>query len=68
MMKSLIYILLLLLLVGAGTQEAWARKKKKHATAETVKTEQTPYQKLFQGKKVSTSKGLMTVHTMDGKA
>ena len=45
-----------------------ARKKKKHATAETVKTEQTPYQKLFQGKKVSTSKGLMTVHTMDGKA
>lgn len=68
MMKSLIYILLLLLLVGAGRQEAWARKKKKHLTAGTVKVEQSPYQKLFQGKNVSTSKGLMTVHTMGGKA
>ncbi|MFR5660910.1 MAG: DUF5118 domain-containing protein, partial [Butyricimonas faecihominis] len=67
MMKSLTYILLLLLLIGVGNQEAWARKKKK-TTAGTAKVEQTPYQKLFQGKQVTTSKGLMTVHMIEGKA
>lgn len=27
----------------------------------------TPYQKLFEGKKVETAKGIMTVHKVDGK-
>lgn len=67
MTKSLTYILLLLLLIGVGNHEVWARKKKK-TTTENTKEGQTPYQKLFQGKQMTTSKGLMTVHVIGDKA
>lgn len=67
-MKSILYYLLpLLFFLCFGSHEGYARKKKVKET-QTLKETLTPYQKLFKGKRVSTSKGLMTVHIVDGKA
>ena len=70
-MRNILYLCFLaFFLLGISTQ-AEARKKKKSGkeiAKEEKKTESlTPYQKLFEGKKVETAKGIMTVHKVDGK-
>lgn len=66
MMKKIIYaIFLSLFLFGlCGNAEA---KKKKEVKKADKKEIQTPYNKLFKGKKAFTVDGLMKMHLMDGK-
>ena len=65
-MKKIIYaIFLSLFLFGlCGNAEA---KKKKEVKKADKKEIQTPYNKLFKGKKAFTVDGLMKMHLMDGK-
>lgn len=62
-MKGILYILITSFLLGFFCQESWARKKKRVERGETL----TPYRQLFQGKKVQTSRGLMTIHKVGDK-
>ena len=58
----LFFVTCLVVLSAAEPLSAGTRKKKK---VEEKKV--TPYEKLFQGKKVETVKGMVTLHKMDGK-
>lgn len=62
-MKGILYILITSFFLCGFYQVSWARKKKKEDKKETL----TPYQKLFQGKKIKTSQGLMTIHKVGDK-
>ena len=62
-MRTIVYALVFFVLFMGISTEASAAKRKK--TKEAKKTE-TAYEKLFKGKQVHTSKGLMTVHVMEG--
>lgn len=62
-MKGILYILITSFLLGFFCQESWARKKKRVERGETL----TPYRQLFQGKKVQTSRGVMTIHKVGDK-
>ena len=62
-MRRIIYILLLLSLV-AGVNDSFAAGRKKK---DKRKKELTAYEKVFDGKKVQTARGLMTLHKIDDK-
>lgn len=62
-MRTIVYALVLFVLFTGISTEGNAAKRKK--AKETKKTE-TAYEKLFKGKQVHTSKGMMTVHVMEG--
>ena len=62
-MRRIIYILLLLSL-AAGVNDSFAAGRKKK---DKRKKELTAYEKVFDGKKVQTARGLMTLHKIDDK-
>ena len=68
-MRKVIYVISLFALLFAFSMEVDAsnRKKKKEKKNKEQVEELTPYQKLFKDKKVTTVKGLMTVHQVDKK-
>ena len=62
-MRTIVYALVLFVLFTGISIEGSAAKRKK--TKKVQKTENA-YEKLFKGKQVHTSKGMMTVHVMEG--
>lgn len=71
-MKKL-YLLLLVLLCGAVVNPASAKRKDKKKKASTEVSEkkkekkESKYDELFKDKKVTTAKGFITLHKLDGK-
>ena len=65
-MKKILYSLVVLLLF-AGVCEPVSAKRKKKGEEKEKKEQKTPYQKLFDGKKMISADGLMKIHLVDGK-
>lgn len=65
-MKKGLYILFISLFLF-GLCESVSAKQRKKADKEVKKEKETPYDKLFKGKKYTTADGLMKIHNMNGK-
>lgn len=71
--KTFILILLISFLgesvsMASGGEGLWKRKTKKQTVAARPQAPaKTPYERLFDGKKTETVKGLLTVHKVEGK-
>ncbi len=73
-MKTFILVLVISLLgegalMASGAEGIWKRKNKKQpeTVAQPQARRQTPYERLFAGKKAETVKGLLTLHKVEGK-
>ena len=67
MKGCLLYVLTGLAVLTLGMPAGAAERKKKKAETGEVEERKSDYERLFEGKRVETARGVLTLHKMEGK-